>query len=220
MKKIFFVVLPFFAFFCSAQEKGSVVVNWSESNRFEYGDSTYTIPQFASNSFVFDEQNKSIFFNLKIATSALVDENSLQITNVIYETINENKLGDLSKQAIPNALKTTLENYISRDRFFGLLTLSPIIKDGSNYKKIKSFDYTFNEASTAYKTNFNAQNNADFPKELVNLFITELIQQKNFWFIKELKQIQKGPYIRSIMLFQELLSIGNPHPYNRILQLV
>ena len=169
MKKIFFVVIPFFTFFCSAQEKGSVVVNWNESNRFEYGDSTYAIPQFASNSFVFDEQNKSIFFNLKIATSALVDENSLQITNVVYETIEENKLGDLSKQAIPNALKTTLENYISRDRFFGLLTLSPIIKDGSNYKKIKSFDYTFNEASIAYKTNFNAQNTSSLINSVLSI---------------------------------------------------
>lgn len=127
-----------------AQQRGNVVINWTEKKDAAIGDYKYSIPQFQAENFSFSGSRKEITYKLIIPQASGIDEKSLQITDIVYETITTTELGSLSTKAIPNKPNAKLQSQQSRDKFSALLTLSPIIKDGSGYKKIKSFTYSFN----------------------------------------------------------------------------
>jgi len=143
MKKIlssFFILFFWTAF---SQQKGDVVLNWSEKKPYSVGDYSLNVPQFDAQNYRLDTYKRQITFNLFLEQPAAVDKNSLQITNVVYESINVSALGDLSSTDIPSKINATLENITARDKFQAFIYLHPIIKDASGYKKVKSFSYTF-----------------------------------------------------------------------------
>lgn len=148
MKKtlaLFFLLLSCVSF---AQQRGNININWTEKREAVVGDYKYNIPQFDAANFDFNAATKAITFRIKLPQTNRIDENALQITDVVYESISKEQLGDLSTKAIPAKFTAQLRNLQSRDQLSALLTITPIIKDGSGYKKIKSFTYSFN-ASTA-----------------------------------------------------------------------
>lgn len=157
MKKLILTYLLLFSFFCYGQQQGEVVLNWSNKSTFIIGDYKLTIPQFNPDNFQFDPEKKEVFFILKIPQSFRVSENALEIKNVIYENISIVELGDLSTTVIPSSLNATIKSIQSRNDLFALITLSPIIKDATGFKKLKSFTYTINNtASTAkFSQSFN-----------------------------------------------------------------
>ena len=148
MKKILSTLVVLISYFSYAQQKGDIVIEWAERQEFVIGEQTINIPQFTTKNFEFDSWKKEIFFKLKIPQSAAVDENSLQITNIIYESIPASQLGALSATAIPTQHNAKIQNLQARDKLSVLLSLSPIIKDGSGFKKIKSFTYSFNTSTS------------------------------------------------------------------------
>jgi hypothetical protein len=137
-----------FTFTCFAQQKGEVTLEWIEKTEISYGTHKINAPRFKSENFYLDSYKKELFFNLNLPQPASIDENSLQITNVVYEPILASQLGDLSIAAIPNSINATLRNGNARDKKFAFLSLSPIIKDASGFKKIKSFTYGFSFGSS------------------------------------------------------------------------
>jgi hypothetical protein len=151
MKKIFILLFLFIFSFVEAQQSGSAVVNWSDKTDYSFGEYKVNIPQFQSVNYNFDFTSKTIDFTMKIACNSLVDESSIQLTNVVYESIDESKLGELDKRQIKTSIKYTLKNIVARDLIFGLITVSPIIKDENGFKKIKSFDYSFNYSTSVSK---------------------------------------------------------------------
>jgi hypothetical protein len=153
MRKIAILLLLFLAHFVNAQQSKSVNVDWTEKTIFSFGEYTISIPQFYSDSFTYDSDKKAIYFTQKIPLNNYLDENSLIISNVVLESISENKLGDLSKTSIPTTINASLKNYNARDAIFALLTFSPIIKDELGFKKVKSFTYSFTNASNGFKLN-------------------------------------------------------------------
>jgi len=130
-----------------AEIKGNISIEWLKNNEVSYGNSKIQIPQFKGNCFYYDTSQKAIFYNLNLSNSSSFDQNSLQITNVTYETIPVSQLGDLNTANIPtttNAVITTVDSRNLRQTF---LKLSPIIKDNLGYKKIISFSYILNFGS-------------------------------------------------------------------------
>lgn len=158
MKKITSLFILFYGMLATAQQSKSVAINWVEKQSFSIGNNKVTIPQFNSDNYNFNNYTKEIKFTLKIPTNSYIDENSLQITNVVYESITDAQLGDLSRQAIPYEVKKSLVNNLAREDYFVLLTISPIIKEGTSYKKIKSFSYSFSPSSSKkINSNVNVQ---------------------------------------------------------------
>lgn len=88
---------------------------------------------------------------LNLNQSLFSSSNSIQITNVIYEQISAADLGDLIQNNIPEKPNESVKVVSSRGNQQAFLILSPIIKEGNGYKKIKSFSYS-STASTS-KTN-------------------------------------------------------------------
>ena len=148
MKKILSLFLLLIAYSSLAQLKGDVVIDWTDKQEFVIGEETIIIPQFTQSNFEFDSWKKAIFFKLKLPQSSAIDENSLQLTNIVYEAISATQLGGLAVTAIPTQSNAKLINLQARDKLSVLLSLSPIVKDGSGYKKIKSFTYSFHSSTS------------------------------------------------------------------------
>jgi len=147
MKRAILFFLVLYPLLAKSQIKGDLVINWSEKTVLPFETYNYNVPQFDFQYFHFDEIERTISFRLNIPVSSPVDEKSLVISNVVYENLPDSKLGDLSRKAIPSKLTATIRNVNARDLKFANFELSPIIKEGSGYKKIKSFTYAVSRGS-------------------------------------------------------------------------
>ena len=144
MKKafiIYFTLIPLISF---AQAKGDIAIEWLEKKEMYFGDFKINVPLFTGKSYSFDSSEKSIYYILNLTESGSFDGNSIQITNVIYESVLASQLGDLALENIPKTPSATLKTNISRDIKQLFLVLSPIIKDDLGYKRIKFFSYSVN----------------------------------------------------------------------------
>ncbi|WP_319799963.1 hypothetical protein [Flavobacterium sp. N2038] len=121
-----FFLIPFLSF---SQLNGSFTVDWQSKKEMTYGDLKTTIPYFSGNSFRYDTTKKSITLLLNVSESGNSTNSSVQISNVNYEAISINDLGDLTTENIPEKPNETLKIASSRDKKQIFLSLSPIIKD-------------------------------------------------------------------------------------------
>ena len=138
MKKIVFLVL-LVSLMSNAQVRGTFVINWTENSSYSIGKTHYMLPQFDFENYFFDEVHQSLEFRMNIATSSEINESSLLITNIVYESVNQ--LGDLSPIYIPSSLQAKAKNVNARDVKFVQISFSPIVKTKSGYQRIKSFEY-------------------------------------------------------------------------------
>ncbi|MFV5694758.1 type IX secretion system sortase PorU [Flavobacterium sp. LB3P122] len=148
MKKILLVYLCLISFVSFAQIKGDVTIEWLEKTEMSFGHFKINIPQFSGNSYYYDVSKKELFYTLNLSESATFNENDLQITNVLYESIPTSELGELTLENIPNTPNASLKITNSRDLRHAFLFLSPIVKDGFGYKRIKSFSYNIKNSSS------------------------------------------------------------------------
>ncbi len=153
MKKILVLVFLLFNCFVFSQNNGSVTLNWSSNSSYSEDNAKFTIPQFDTKNFNFDSYNKTLQYANKFKSNALANENSLVISNLIYQSISEIELGDLSKKNILNSVNFNLQNLISRDVNLVLFTFNPIIKIENEYKKVVSFNYSYQNSSNSNKNN-------------------------------------------------------------------
>ena len=136
---LYLFLIPFISF---SQINGSLTLDWKNKKEISFGESKTTIPYFSGNSFRYNTTKKNITLLLNLNETGASAANSVQISNVIYESISIADLGDLSKENIPEKPNETLKTTISRDKTQAFLSLSPIIKEGNSYKRIKSFSYS------------------------------------------------------------------------------
>ena len=144
MKNFFLVFLSLISFVSFAQIKGDVTIEWLEKQEISFGNFKINIPQFAGNCYNYNASQKALFYTLNLSESNSFNENSIQITNLVYESISTSKLGDLDPENIPKTPSPQLKTTQSRDLKQTFLTLSPIIKDDFGFKRIKSFSYSIN----------------------------------------------------------------------------
>jgi Peptidase family C25 len=147
MRKILFAYLFLMPFFSFAQIKSDLTIDWLEKKEMFFGENKLNIPQFSGNSFNYDSSKKALFFihNLNDASIG----NNVQLSNIVYETLNDAQIGDLDPINIPKSPSATIKINESRDLKQAFLVLSPIIKDEFGYKRIKSFSYSLNSTNAS-----------------------------------------------------------------------
>ncbi|MBS7252763.1 type IX secretion system sortase PorU [Flavobacterium branchiicola] len=149
-----FFLIPFLSF---SQLNGSLTIDWQSKKEMTYGDLKTTIPYFSGNSFRYDITKKSITLLLNVSESNYSTNSSVQISNVNYEAISINDLGDLAVENIPEKPNETLKIATSRDKKQIFISLSPIIKDGNDFKRIRSFSYSSNNTTSKNSNAFSTQ---------------------------------------------------------------
>jgi hypothetical protein len=174
-----------------AQERKSITIDWidGEFNLIENID--VRIPYVKSDNFIYNDVNKSVSFQVKFRTNSNIDEKSLKISDLVFETITDSMLGVLNRNAIPDNLNISINNTLARDVNYAIVTLSPIIKEGNTYKRIKSLSISY-AADLSNKSNVSKNVTAMSNSVLKNGVFKRFYVQKsgvyalNKSFLKEL----------------------------------
>lgn len=142
MKKrlLFFVLLSSLLSF--GQQRGEVVLEWTDNVKSIIGTAQISIPQFQNETTSYDASKNQLFYQNNLPVSAPANPNSLTITNIVYESITAAQLGTLST-ALPASINAKLASSKAREQWYASVTLSPIIKEGGSYRRVKSFTYAF-----------------------------------------------------------------------------
>lgn len=152
MKKVLLVLCFFSFYFVFSQESTNVKINWDSTADYKLDEITLKFPQFNQENYNLDFSNKHIQFR-KIIPVTL--NSSLRILNVNFETISESELYDLDKSLISDNIQAKLEIVNARNEILGLISLNPIIKDGTTYKKVISFTYNIENQNRPVSTQNN-----------------------------------------------------------------
>ena len=136
---LLFIALLFVFFSSKAQIKKDFNLEWKTNMDYSSETIKHSIPQFQLNNLYFDDVKKEIFFLANLQVSSGLNEQSATISNLVYETINANQLGDLDLNNIPKSINLKVANFKSRDELSFSISISPIIKEGAMFKRVKSF---------------------------------------------------------------------------------
>jgi peptidase C25-like protein len=148
MKKYLLLILLSISFFCFGQQRGDVIVEWKPTADFYIDSIPHLIPQFKIENFEFNVVDKTIFFRKRFAVENPVDEKSLVVSNIVYETITRDDLKTLSFAKLPTQINASIDYTIARDAQSVILSFSPIIREGNSVKKVKSLTYSYSNASS------------------------------------------------------------------------
>jgi hypothetical protein len=143
MKKIALFILLFFYVFGYSQQRKSINIVWLDKNEIDFGTYKIICPTFEGDYLNFDFESKQLFYSKKEVVNNYIDETSLQFNNIVYESIPETSLGDLNRKKIPTSINASISNSKARELHYANLVFSPIIKDGTGYKKVISFTYSY-----------------------------------------------------------------------------
>ncbi|WP_136668831.1 type IX secretion system sortase PorU [Flavobacterium sp. H122] len=145
MKHFLLLIVFLFPKLILAQDRsGEIVLKWNKT-AFRFNEKVVIdIPNFQSENLVFNADKNTLLFSKKIEGKITADETSLAITNVRYELIPENELGKLNRSAFELLPQFKISNISARNENSVLLTFNPIIKEGGSFKKIVSFNYSYN----------------------------------------------------------------------------
>jgi len=128
---------------CFGQQK-QFDINWNRSIVLETAYNKIEVPSFDTNHFDYNEDVGLTFFTQWDSNGVQIDENSVSLTNVVYETISKSELKSLNVELVPSSPEYKLYNTNARGKKGHYFELSPIIKDRSGYKKITAFTINYN----------------------------------------------------------------------------
>ncbi|WP_316948717.1 type IX secretion system sortase PorU [Flavobacterium akiainvivens] len=149
MKHRLLILAFLYSFIAAAQQNGRISLNWQDNTRLPYAESSITIPSFQGEYMSFEPVFGVLDFVATLPETQRPDEASLVITNPVYETVSREQLGQINLSKIPASQNATLSASHSRDKWFAVITLSPIIKEGSGFKRLTSFTYSYNYSVSA-----------------------------------------------------------------------
>lgn len=152
MKKSLFYILILFSALLHAQQREDVILNWTETTSTTVGDYTVSIPHFDASYMDFNASAGVLLFRYGIAVGGKLDDSSLRITNLVYEDVSAVQLGGLNRANMPSAINAVLSSVNARGQWSARLSLNPIIKSGSGYKRVKSFTFTYDNDRNAQRS--------------------------------------------------------------------
>lgn len=156
MKNCYLVLFVFGMFLSNGQQK-QFTIDWNGSTELETAYGKISVPSFSSEHFNYDDVNGLRFFAQWAGNGNEVDQNSVNVSNLSYETISATELLNLDPNGIPTEPRFDFRNTKARDKYAYYFEISPIIKDRGVYKKIKSFTLNYSAQLGRNQNQFNSQ---------------------------------------------------------------
>lgn len=156
MKNCYLVLFVFGMFLSNGQQK-QFTIDWNGSIELETAYGKISVPSFSSEHFNYDDVNGLRFFAQWAGNGNEVDQNSVNVSNLSYETISATELLNLDPNGIPTEPRFDFRNTKARDKYAYYFEISPIIKDRGVYKKIKSFTLNYSAQLGRNQNQFNSQ---------------------------------------------------------------
>ena len=151
MKKKFLLLLYITSVSVFAQQQ-KFDITWEASQKISAGSYSLEIPSFNKEHLSFDFET-GLMFIAQWETTSVINEASVLLSNVTYESITKSELKDLDINTIPVKLKYSLKNSYAREKQYAVFELAPIIKDANGvFRKIISFEINYSVGSNLSKT--------------------------------------------------------------------
>ena len=141
MRKKITLSLLLFCLISFAQNNGKAAINWTKDYKVAFETFVFKTPHFQTENFDLNLDNRQIKFKFQLQNNVFVDETSLVISNIVYEDINAEDLGELNTSLITESLDKKLTNQDNRGVFSSLIEINPLIKEGNIFKKIISINH-------------------------------------------------------------------------------
>ncbi|WP_138434888.1 type IX secretion system sortase PorU [Winogradskyella algicola] len=151
MKNCSVFILMIIGLFAFGQQK-QFNIEWNGDKVLETEYGKIIVPGFSEQHFSYDNKNGLKFFSQWDSNGGYVDENSVTLSNVTYETITQSGLRNLNTNLIPKSPKFNFHNTTARDKRGYYFEISPIINDRGVFKKIKSFTINYNFSANRSQT--------------------------------------------------------------------
>lgn len=148
-KKI--TALFFLAFLSMAySQTKSYTIKWNTSSKdLHTTNSSIKLPSFNEKNFDFDP-NEGIKFIDQWEVNKEIDESSVTLTNIKFESISAKDLYALDSKTLNPDLQYKLSNAKSRDKQYLVFVLHPIVKEtNGKLKRIVSFQLNYKERSSS-----------------------------------------------------------------------
>ncbi|WP_299555711.1 type IX secretion system sortase PorU [Seonamhaeicola sp.] len=146
MKKKILLLLLLASVIGFSQQKNYTIV-WEGTQTISASHFNFKIPSFNKAHALFSFES-GLLFTDQWPISSNVNEASIKVTNVSYASISKNELHDLDLSKIPNTLNYSLKNSVGRDKQYAFFQITPIIKENGAYKKIVSFQISYNTSGS------------------------------------------------------------------------
>ena len=157
MKNCFTIFLLCFVVLCFGQQKQFNIV-WNGFKELETDFDKIEVPAFDAKHFNYDNAKGIMFFVQWNGSGKSINENSIVLSNIVYETIPNTELRDLNPNLIPKTPKYKFYNTNARGKYSYYFELSPIIKDKGAYKRITSFAINYNTLTNSIVNNAKDEN--------------------------------------------------------------
>ncbi|MBQ0117363.1 MAG: type IX secretion system sortase PorU [Flavobacterium sp.] len=146
MNKFFLILLTLFISTVQAQQKQEMLdLEWEKVSSYYIDSISYQIPFVKEVTMEFNPEFKRLKIFKRFDVHNKIDESSLNVKSVVYETLNTSLLGDLSVADLPTSIQPQLISALSRSDFSLTLSFYPIIKDGNQIKRVKKISFTYDQ---------------------------------------------------------------------------
>ncbi|RSK40648.1 type IX secretion system sortase PorU [Mangrovimonas spongiae] len=156
MKKKLILVIFLIGIYAHAQQK-QFEIQWDGYKTLFTSSYKVEVPSFSKENF-----NYNAIDGLQFITQwqgGFIDEASVSVGNVIYETISRVQLKDTDVSTIPNRLKFSAKNTEARGVSGVEFKMSPVIKINDNsFQRVTSFTVNYDTGSYNRNANNNSQN--------------------------------------------------------------
>jgi len=142
MKKSFFILFFLSALLCYSQQK-QFNIDWNGTKTLFTSSSKVEVPFFNKEHFSFDHVT-GLKFVAQWESPQLINEKSIQLSNVRFAPISLTELKDVDLKTIPNEIKPTFRNTNARGKQYAFLEVPPIINENGIYKKVLGFTLIYN----------------------------------------------------------------------------
>ena len=151
MKKIIILYILSISGLISAQQTKHFDIIWKDIEINSIANSLL-IPGFNEENFEYTE-DYGIRFAAKWPELKEINSETASITSIVYDNISKSELKNLDINLIPKDLTYNIRSIKARNKNSGFVSLSPIVRDGNNFKKIISFDVSYRTDITRSKSN-------------------------------------------------------------------
>jgi hypothetical protein len=158
MKNCYTFFFIFLALICFGQQK-QFNIQWEGVKTLENEYGKIEVPAFAANHFNYTVDKGLLYFSQWDSNGGSINENSITLSNIVYEVITNSELKDLNPELIPESLKYSFFNTNARGKRAHYIELSPIIKERGIFKKIISFTIQYATSANRNSTVTRDENN-------------------------------------------------------------
>ena len=129
-------------------QSSQIDIDWFGEEQHNIGNISLIVPNSKNfkNNYSYGDYYKIV---KQWESDKIIDESSVEISNIIYSDIDISEYNGLEKINFSNGANFRFNSSISKNKIFSFLELEPIIFEDGEYKIVESFvvNYSFSERS-------------------------------------------------------------------------